>query len=326
MTVLLVASPGGHIEELRLLLPTLGIDPADAVWVTSRTVQTESLLEGRPVRWIAPVASGQLGRAAASLPAAVRLHRQVRPRLVVSTGAAIAAPHLVAAAVHRVPIWYVDSATRLDGPSVTGRLAERLPRTSLFVQGRGWGDPRWARVPDVFDAYESLPREGPTGPVRSAVVSLGTERFAFDRAVTQVERVLLDRSVPVEVFWQTGNTSVVRDGVERPRWVTSEALRDACRRADVVITHGGVGSALCALAEGKVPILLPRSGRRGEHIDDHQADMVQMLAERGLAVAVDPDELTWEHLERAHALRARTRPEVVAPRTDGADGPTGQPT
>lgn len=306
MTVLLVASPGGHIEELRLLSSQLSI-PADEVqWVTSRTPQTESLLEGQRVHWVRHIGSGEHKAAALAVAGAVSLHRRLRPRLVVSTGAAAATPHLVAAALWRCPIWYVESATRLHGPSATGRLAQMLPRASLFVQGQGWGDPRWRSIPDVFDTFEVVDREGQVPHPRTAVVSLGTERFPFERAVNRAEEVLAG----FDVYWQTGSTSVERDGQQLPQWVAAEELRGACRRADLVITHGGVGSALMALSEGKVPIVLPRRAHRGEHIDDHQLEVASLLAARGLAVCADPDDLSIEHVRLAAGKVARVRAQA----------------
>jgi UDP-N-acetylglucosamine transferase subunit ALG13 len=303
VTVLLVATPGGHVEELLLLAPRLGIDPHEVQWVTSRTPQTESLLAGETVHWMPHVGSGDLVGSARLLPAALRLNRRVRPRMVVSTGAAAAAPHLVAAAVNGCRTTYVESATRVAGPSQTGKLAQRLPRTTLFVQGEGWGDPRWTPIPDVFAGFEVTERPGPLREVRSAVVTLGTERFPFPRAVERAAALLQGR----EVFWQTGSTEARVDGEPLPQWVPADELRKACEDADVLITHGGVGSALVALASGKVPIILPRRSAQGEHIDDHQLEVAEVLAERGLAICVDPDELCEEHLRRAFRLVARVR-------------------
>jgi UDP-N-acetylglucosamine transferase subunit ALG13 len=208
----------------------------------------------------------------------------------------------------------VDSATRLDGPSQTGRLAQRLPNVRLMAQSPGWGDPRWDTVPSVLDAFESRPRQEPRsagGTSTSRVVlSLGTELWPFPRAVEGVLRAVPDAAVT----WQTGATEVVHEGTLLQQWLPAEELHDAFAGADAVITHAGVGSVLACLRRGKVPVVLPRSARRGEHIDDHQHQFARLLAERGLAVCVDPDELTEHHLERAAGLVVR---QVTTP--DGSD-------
>lgn len=299
---LLVASPGGHLDELLLMVEQLGVDTSDAVWVTGRTAQTESLLADEEVVWVPRVGSGEMRKAALGLPAALRLHRRLRPELVVSTGALFTTPHLLAATLFGCETWFVDSATRVRGPSRTGIFARRLTRARLFVQGSGWGDPHWTPVPGVFEAYEAVPVE-PPARLSSAVVSLGTELWPYPRAVAGVRRVLPD----AEVVWQTGVTEVEEDGRRLQQWLPATELHDAFRDSDVVLTHAGVGSVLSALRQGKVPVILPRRAAHREMVDDHQLEFAEMIAARGLAVSVDPDDLAPEHLERAAALSARRR-------------------
>jgi UDP-N-acetylglucosamine transferase subunit ALG13 len=62
--------------------------------------------------------------------------------------------------------------------------------------------------------------------------------------------------------------------------------------ADLVISHAGVGSIMCALRAGHVPIVFPRLARYGETVDDHQVELARALDERGTVVlATSPDEL-----------------------------------
>jgi len=64
------------------------------------------------------------------------------------------------------------------------------------------------------------------------------------------------------------------------------------QEADLVISHAGVGSIMCALQAGHVPIVFPRLKRHGETVDDHQLELALALAERGtVLIATTPDEL-----------------------------------
>lgn len=302
---LLVASAGGHLDELRILGEQLGVDFDNAVWVTSSTPQTESLLCGREVVWVPQVGSGERRKAALALPRAIRLHQRIRPGRVVSTGALLAVPHLMAAGLAGCETWFIDSATRVMAPSATGRFACRVPRAKLFVQGAGWGDSRWASIPGVFDAFETRPLAPEVAPtcIRTAVVALGTELWPFRRAVQRILALLPD----AEITWQTGTTEVVHRGRRLRQWLPATELQEAVRRADVVISHAGVGSALTALNAGKIPVLLPRRSEWGEHIDDHQAQAADVLAGKSLAVCADPDELSYQDLLRAAGRTARRR-------------------
>lgn len=293
---LLVATAGGHVDELYELADRFS-SRGRRVWVTSRSAQTESLLADEDVRWVAPVGARQLGRALVSLPEALRIVRRTGPAAVISTGAALAAPFLVAARLLRVPTRYIESATRLAGPSLTGRLAERLPGVDLAHQGT-WHRRRWDMIPPLFERYQPGPADRiPNGPIR-VVVSFGSERFPFSRAIDTVVAALPPGA---EVFWQLGHTPPppgltgdVRD------WVAYRDLAASVAAADVVVTHAGVGSVLTALRSGRVPVIVPRSAARGEHVDEHQSQLAAELARRSLAIVLDDDPTRG----RADLLRA----------------------
>ena len=159
-------------------------------------------------------------------------------------------------------------------------------------------------MPSVFDAFEAVPKETPftAEHIRTAVVSLGTELWPFQRAVDRALELLPD----TDIYWQTGVTEATRDGRTLQQWVPAADLRRAFGESDVVLTHAGVGSALVALEEGAVPVILPRRQAHGEMIDDHQVEFADMMVRRSLAVSVDPDELSMEHILRAANLGRTT--------------------
>ena len=310
--MLLVSSSGGHLTELAVLADRWGLTAGPHHWVVPRTPQTESALAGHRVTWVPPVGSRDLAKALRNVASADRLHRRLRPSLVATAGAAQAVPHLLTAAAHRTPIVYVESAARLSGPSVTGRLAAGLPGSRIYSQAGPWGG-RWELTPDVFSCFAAIAAHA-VARVDSVVVMLGTERFGFPRAV----RAVLGAVPPdVPVTWQVGSTSWPGPSGELTRWLPATELAACVRRASVVVSHGGAGSVLTALAEGRVPVVLPRAARLGEHVDDHQVAMCEMLAERGLVVLVEPGRpLTADHLVRAARLcavpAAAAAPEGVA--------------
>jgi UDP-N-acetylglucosamine transferase subunit ALG13 len=60
--------------------------------------------------------------------------------------------------------------------------------------------------------------------------------------------------------------------------------------ADIVVSHAGVGTILCAIRAGHTPVIIPRLKRHGEAVDDHQADLAAALANHGtvwLAPSID---------------------------------------
>jgi hypothetical protein len=79
---------------------------------------------------------------------------------------------------------------------------------------------------------------------------------------------------------------------------------------DVGVCHAGVGSALSALLVGKVPVLVPRRQKFGEHVDDHQVELAALLGDAGLAVVAEASDLTLADLERAAAMVVTRRDEL----------------
>jgi UDP-N-acetylglucosamine--N-acetylmuramyl-(pentapeptide) pyrophosphoryl-undecaprenol N-acetylglucosamine transferase len=80
------------------------------------------------------------------------------------------------------------------------------------------------------------------------------------------------------------------------------AVLELIEEADVVISHAGVGSIVCAVRAGHVPIVFPRMQRHAETVDDHQVELAHALAQRGtVRVAAEPGQL----LSEIRALPAR---------------------
>ena len=306
LTTLLVASAGGHLEQLLQLRPRLEVD-TDITWVTYEVPPARNRLANEQV-------VGAYHPTTKNVPNAVRNYRLARRVFaehetdqVISTGAAVAVPFMVRARQLDIPCHYIESATRVDGPSLSGRILQRLRGVHLYRQLGDWGSPRWKAGPCVFDGYAT--GERPTGQIGRVVVSLGTHDFAFDAAVARLSELF--RDLDVDVLWQLGSTP---DPGGLPGRVVSRLpaheLQEAIEEADVVVGHAGVGLSLTALYAGKVPVLLPRRRRRHEHTDDHQVQLARELHRRGLAISTEVEELSLEYLERAGSRKTvYERPE-----------------
>ena len=76
------------------------------------------------------------------------------------------------------------------------------------------------------------------------------------------------------------------------------------RDARVVVTHGG-DTVLEAVALGLPVVLVPRRRAYHEHIDDHQVELAEALAQRGIVTWAEPDHLL--------AAVGRARPATQQP-------------
>ncbi|MFI5930861.1 glycosyltransferase [Actinoplanes sp. NPDC051494] len=302
---LLVASSGGHLAELHDLVPRLGVGARR--WVTFDNPQSRSLLRGEDVEFVPAATSRDLMGVLKDLRVARRMLRAERFDRVISTGASVAMAFFVPATAAGIECWYIESATRTEGPSLTGRLAARVPGVRLYTQYQGWAGGPWSYGGSIFDAFEPEALTDPP-PIRRAVVTLGThERYAFPRLLAHLTRLLPPEW---EVLWQVGSTVIDRMPAGARRQVPVGEMRRALAAADIVISHAGVGSALAAMQAGKRAVYVPRRRVHAEHVDDHQVEMARELESRKLVVAREAEQVTLEDLRTAAAWSVRAVPGV----------------
>jgi UDP-N-acetylglucosamine--N-acetylmuramyl-(pentapeptide) pyrophosphoryl-undecaprenol N-acetylglucosamine transferase len=266
-------------------------------WAAAESPQSKTLLAGQDVHWIPDIQPRQLRETMGLLGVARRIVQSERVDVVVSTGASVAIPFFVAARMYGAEGHYIESAARVDGPSITGQVAAVMPKVRCYTQSEAWADSRWKFAGSVFDGYAGHDIEKPAGPLR-VVVTLGSMRHPMTRLVKQLNKVLPEDA---EVVWQLGHTPPI-EGMRAARieeFTTHDELTGLMDEADVVIGHAGVGSSLQAMSVGKAPILVPRRIEHGEHVDEHQEQIAKRLGGLGLATPVDVEDLTTDVI--AHA-------------------------
>lgn len=304
---LLVASTGGHLDELVSLRARLQPELDEVEWVTFATEQAESLLSGETVHYVPRVDPKDARGTALGFAAARRLLSPDRYVRVISTGAAVAVPFIVTAQLRGLARHYIESAARSTGVSMTGNIVSRVPGTRLYGQYPGWSAGRWQYRGSVFDGFIPAPPR-PVVSVDKVVVTLGTQRgFGFRRALERLVHLLSEVCTGnPTVLWQTGATSTEGLPIRGHATVPVSDLHQAVQEADLVIGHAGVGTALLALRHGKGPLLLPRRAHHGEHTDDHQQLVGGELSRRGLAHMVEADQLLPTDLMHAASTRVST--------------------
>lgn len=306
MTTAFVATIGGHISELVELadrLPT-----GDQIWITSESPQTADLMAikrsmGHRVELVPFIGERDLRGVVRSVPHALRVFKRHRVRRVVSTGSAIALGYLPVAAGLGIETHYIESSTRVESCSMTGRLLSRTPGVQCWWQF-STPPPRFNSVGGVYDRFvaEDTPT---TDRITKVVVTVGTTDRDFRRLLTRLVEII---PASAEVLWQTGASNVDGLGIPARRLVTEAELIAAISEADVVISHAGAGSLAMTLRLGKVPVFVPRRAEHGEQIDDHQVELAKWAASQRLAVTAEADQVTFADLEAATSRRVTTRP------------------
>ena len=110
-------------------------------------------------------------------------------------------------------------------------------------------------------------------------VTVGTHEQQFDRLVRAVDELKGSGEIADEVVIQTGYSEYEPRHSKWSAFFPYGEMSKLMSEARIVITHGGPSSFITALQEGKVPIVVPRQKRFGEHVNDHQLDFCRKVAE-----------------------------------------------
>ena len=117
-------------------------------------------------------------------------------------------------------------------------------------------------------------------------VTVGTEKYPFDRLIKEIDELRCRGELREQVLIQLGSCKYKPLRCEYKRFFDFEILNKKIKEARITITHGGCGFVLLSLLHNKIPIVAPRQKKYGEHVDEHQLDFVQKLEEKGKLIAL----------------------------------------
>ena len=110
-------------------------------------------------------------------------------------------------------------------------------------------------------------------------VSVGTQKQSFDRLFELVKKSNVLKKE--KIIAQIGYTKFESKRIETFEFIPLDKMEEYISQADIVISHGGVGTIFSALKHGKKVIAIPRLSKYGEHINDHQIEICQELEDEG---------------------------------------------
>lgn len=117
-------------------------------------------------------------------------------------------------------------------------------------------------------------------------VTLGTQKFQFDRLLADIDKLIDEGIICDEVFAQRGYSKYVPLNYKYVDFLSQDDFNKYLNDCSFLITHGGVGSIMSGLKAGKKIIIYPRLKRYGEHIDDHQIEIAKKYTQLGYCLSV----------------------------------------
>lgn len=113
-------------------------------------------------------------------------------------------------------------------------------------------------------------------------VTLGSQKFQFNRLLKEIDVLVEKKIITDEVFAQIGYSDYLPSNYRYKNFLNRDEFAEMQKKADIVITHGGTGAIIGAVKMGKKVIAVPRLAKYGEHVDDHQIQLVEQFNEMEL--------------------------------------------
>ena len=100
-------------------------------------------------------------------------------------------------------------------------------------------------------------------------ITLGSQKFQFNRLLKAVDELVAAGKIKDEVFAQIGYSDYKPMNYKYEQFLDREKFSQVMDKAEIVITHGGTGA-------------VPRLAKYGEHVDNHQLQLVGQFKELNL--------------------------------------------
>lgn len=141
-------------------------------------------------------------------------------------------------------------------------------------------------------------------------VTVGTHEQQFNRLIACVDGMKQWGEIQEDVVIQTGSSTYEPQSCQWAKTFSYQKMQQLVSDARIVITHGGPSSFFAPMMMGKIPVVVPRTKRLREHVNDHQIRFCRRLKELGgnILLAEDAPQLKYileNYDEITHSMSGR---------------------
>lgn len=133
------------------------------------------------------------------------------------------------------------------------------------------------------------------------LVTLGTQHQEFTRLLDYIEK----SKIKDKIIVQAGYTKYKSKKMKMFDFIDYDKMAEYVKDADLIITHGGTGSITGPLKEGKKVIACARLAKYGEHVDDHQTEIVDVFSDEGYILKLDENTKLDDLIKRVKTFKPK---------------------
>ena len=114
--------------------------------------------------------------------------------------------------------------------------------------------------------------------------TVGMHAQGFNRLVVAMDQIA--SQIIERVIIQIGSSTYIPHHAEYFQFTSGKHMEQLISNARVIVSHAAAGSVLSGFRMDKPMVLVPRFKKFGEHYDDHQLQLAQILAKQERVVAL----------------------------------------
>ncbi len=271
MKIALVCSHGGHLTEMLYLMDAF--EGHDVFFATYDNIRTRNL---QYRKYLFPNFGESPLKLFRHLPGIIRIFLKEKPDMVLSNGAEIAIPFFYIAKLFRVKTVFIECYTRIDMPTITGKLVYPVSNLFLVLWSEMLGKygkkaKYWGGIFNLEDLTTSMHKG-------NYILVITGMHSGFERLVKKMDEVA--GKINERVIIQIGNTDYEPQNAEYFKFKDYDEIKELIKDAKVVICPGAM-TILDSLVMGTPVITVPRLEQFGEHLNDHQLTFAKKLEENG---------------------------------------------
>ena len=137
------------------------------------------------------------------------------------------------------------------------------------------------------------------------LVTLGTQDKPFNRLLEDIDKQIVLGNIKGNVVVQAGFTKYSSKNMEVFDLVDRDKFSELISECDLLITHGGVGSILTGLKNNKKVIAVPRLSKYGEHVNDHQIQIIERFSDEGYILKYMEDDDLGKILKKVNKFKPK---------------------
>lgn len=135
-------------------------------------------------------------------------------------------------------------------------------------------------------------------------ITLGTQKFQFNRLLKKIDELISEKKIKEKVFAQIGNSDYKPINFKYKEFLNKEEFEECVKKADLIITHAGVGTIITALNFDKHVIVVPRLAKYKEHVDDHQVEIAESFSKKGFVLSSGENiESLYENIKKSKTMK-----------------------